>query len=1076
MPRSPGVSPGSYTGYCDTVLCSSSCTSCSTTSLTCYSDSACSTSASCPVPSYSWSSRTCSEQAKTTAQYSISPDTSCTGVCPSGWTLETCSGCTCSAGGEVQNTGSTKCGSYSGCGCDTGSCSCDTSGHYSYQNTGSTACGSYSGCSCGSCTCYIDSYTAWADTKCGDGQLSDCTGACTPSGSCDTNDLYQCDSSSCYYKNVGTDSPDYPQLNVSNTVVYTGGVDFDSETEINLSSYLSQTNNEIKMYGGTTGNYTNFTIYGHRKVRRNLTFTNLTREQNPEYQSTVDNVYYRKPYNITNNWTSTAESIIWQGECDFGICDVNSGTVDSLNAGASQLVYTKFHDDKLEETWLSWKQATNRVTTAGGYAYISADLNITNNDSIVNFTNIYYENTTTFNGWSNDKWYGYFDINANNSKTISNAIILKKENVINVTINQTSMVNPYTDENIKWWYNTTWNNTDSYFTFSNISYTFILPSDCKNIKVMVNGTDQTTNSSMVSINGCNVTVFNITLGPGEGIDPDVYYETSPVYKTEGSLTPRECRYWGTAGIQRCYYDCPDCYGEIGYPVPWRKTVSIHNNSTITYYNITVSSSIPTSTKDETYVTLYIGSIEQTIDYINISEGIVNWTIDEIDPDEIQTYTLYISTIEPTVIKSNETIGSTWYMYYNITGPSDLVYNKIWAYTPIKTLVSGKVYDNTTGYMTDISTDSDYGPPSIQDTNGDGLFDWIEFVKPEINQINKIVISGTPGRGVICQVVNKTLTNAPVKVSDYPIWNWTVVCPNYNPIIVKYSYMFSIPVDSSDVYIDGIPTEPGFRTTPPYGPYVVLSGSLDPNTNDTHYIVMKTKPVTYMVKEKFPPLFYVGMNASIVLEVTLTNWATEDQNNVTSEIPIEYGRNIKVFDNDKLVASEDEVFGSYTLNVSNIRAGETRTVYISYEIPTAEAYVKEYRRKIINNTAYVYYPTKIVSQSYIPLKPLHIRYKIAEPDKPFICKNVKFVWLSDEKNYLSPQKPRKELHFRCVNYSTVEVTLEPLDVGGTEYIDLFIEEVKPGIMPPEIIKGFYDIIDFIFRKVKLFLDWITGLFT
>jgi len=1085
----PGTSyipklPLATNAYCDPVSCTGCsednvCDGCSTlVDPACYSDPSCTTTTACPVPSWSYTSKSCSEDWLVNASYSISPDTSCTGVCPSGWTLAECSDCSCSAGSTTVNTGSTPCGGYDTdpnvCDyCDIDSCACSTS-VYETQNTGSDKCGTYNGCACDptTCVCYIDTYTEWNSTKCGDGKLDPCTGACTPSGSCDTNDAYECNSTSCYYKNVGTDFPDYPQLNVSTTIVYTGGVDFQSATDINMSDYLSQTNNTINMYGGTTGYRTNYTVYGWRKVRRNLTFVELTREQNPDYQSTIDYVYFRKPYNLTNNWTSTAEDIIWNGTCDFGICDVNSGTISSLSAGASQLVYTKFHADKIEEIWLPWKQATNLITYAGGYAYISADLNVTSNETIVNFTNVYYENMTTFGGWQNHGWFGYFDINANESKIIENAVVLKKYNVINLTVNETTALNPYTDVKIKWWYNTTWKNTDSQFTFSNITYKFVLPEDCSNVKVIVEGVDQTNNASMVKIDGCNVTVFNITLGPGEEIDPDVYYETNPVYKTEGPLTSRECKYWGTAGVHRCFYDCPNCYAEIGFPVPWRKTVSLENNSTSTYYNISVNASIPTSTKSEAYVKLYKDSVEYPIDYINISGGWINWTVDEIGPGEVQTYTIYLSTIEPTVTKSNETVGSDWYMYFNITGPSDLTYTDIWCYTEIETLISGEVYDNTTGLMTEVTTDDDYGPPSIEDTDGDGLFDWVEFVKPELNQINKMVISGTPGIGVICEATYKNLTNAPIKAGEYAIWNWTIVCPNFNPIIVRYAYKFPIPMGSFDIYVDGIPVEPGFRTTPPYGPYVVLSGSLDPNTNDTHYLVMKTNPVTSKIKEIFPDNFYIGDNASILLEVVFTNWASEDVTNITEEIPIKYGRDLIVVDRGRIITSEDEVFGSYSIYIPNMSAGETRTVYVSYKVPTGDAIVKERGRLTINDTQYLYYPIEIVGTSYIPLKPLYVMFSLEEP---FECKDVKYVWLSDEQSYLAPTGPKEELDFSCYNDTMVKIKLKPLSVGEKEYIDVLLEEVRPSFFPPNVFRILFNALDFIVSKIIGFLNWISGLF-
>jgi len=300
-----------------------------------------------------------------------------------------------------------------------------------------------------------------------------------------------------------------------------------------------------------------------------------------------------------------------------------------------------------------------------------------------------------------------------------------------------------------------------------------------------------------------------------------------------------------------------------------------------------------------------------------------------------------------------------------------------------------------------------------------------------------------------------------------------VCPNSNPIIVNYDYQFSIPLGSFDIYIDGIPTEPGFRTTPPYGPYIVLSGSLDPNTNDTHYLVMKTNPVTSKIKEIFPEKFFIGDSATIVLQILLTNWATEYVTNVTEEIPIKYGKNVRVFDNNKLIASEDEVFGSYPIYIPNMSAGETRTVYMSYDVPTGYAEIKDRGRITLNDTQYLFYPVKIIGTSYIPLKPVYILFSLEEP---FTCKDVKHVWLSHESSYLSPTKADEELDMSCYNDTVVMIKLKPMDVGEVEYIDVLVQEVKPKFLPPNIVECLFNIIDFIVSKIISFLNWITGLFT
>ena len=1043
---------GENTGTCQTTL-----------AVSCYYDPDCSSTVACPAPSASATSAYAYENYKVIASYTISPDTSCTGVCPSGWTLTQCSDCVCNKNPQTQNTGSTPCGSYSGCDCDKSSCVCNAGAIT--QNTGPTPCGSHSGCYCddSSCSCKVDSWNDWTETVCSPGEVVDpCTGACAPGGSCDTNDLKQCDADGslgapkgCWDENIGTDYPDYPELNVSTTQVFKGGVDFQQQNEINLTDYLSATNNEIRIYGGTTGEKTEYKIYGRKQVTGALKFVELQREQDPNYYSSLEKQYFRKPYNLTNNYTYEATDISWEGECDYGTCTSYSGIVSSLDAGQSMLVYVKWYADNLTESWSDWYQYPNNITYAGGLAWVSKNLTVDNGDSVVTFTNVQYS-TTGRSGWDCYQTSGYIDVGLG-TNSYSDLVYCSKSNVIRVTTYIQAQEPSGTGEKVRWWINDTWKNEDPSVTFRNITKVYTLPSDCSDVRVFVDGVEQTTNTSMVLIEGCKVTVFNITLAPGESVDPDITYLTPEVTKEEGSYTP-------------------DGTFEVDKPAPWKKYVYVRNQGSETYSNISVNASIPISTYEGNITLRLYKKNEAVVDEpwnftANISGGYINWTIDSIGPYENQTWEIKFNTTAPSLTQVNET-NDYFASWINVTGAVDIDYPNVHASIPIGNVIREQThfYDNTTGEMIDIMDNSSYGPPSLVDTDGDYFYDKLTWIVPTIpaNNTTSFFLNGTRGKGIVCQAVNKTIVNAPISSGENVLWNWTVVCPNDNPIDVNIGnrpIQFSIPLDAFGASVDGTAVDILFGT---YGTYVELPNKWERDNNVktvipahgslTFYVSFRTTAITKVEQTVIASEQWVGEKTLIKKIVEIRNWGEENLTNISEPVEIGYGENLRIYEDGELVTTVPEVTGSYILDVPLVLPKEIKKFVLYYEVDTAELEEAGSYRDVINGTLVQVTNYRILASSPIPLTNLKVKIRIYPA-----CYKVVDVW---EIESLASKEPLDRLTYECSDRDLI-INIGKMPVGGVKYIRVFVETEEP--IPEYRIPGISEIFSVVWSYIYNFLS-------
>ena len=553
----------------------------------------------------------------------------------------------------------------------------------------------------------------------------------------------------------------------------------------------------------------------------------------------------------------------------------------------------------------------------------------------------------------------------------------------------------------------------------------------------------------------------------------LWWTMTPITITEGEYYQMRCSEWGDNNT-RCYTECPDCYAEIGHKVRWRKSVVIYNPSSVTYEQVLVNASIPASTCSESDVKIESpdGDFVDPY-YVNISAGEVRWLVPSIDAGESQTWVIYFNTTPPTLEKANATAETVWYLYVNVTGPSDLTYEKIWTYTQTyEPLTLQKLYDYETGSY--VTTDTEWGPPQPRDIDGDGFYDWYQWITPSVTGNRSLRLEGIMAR-VFCKVVNKTILNLPVTPNENVEWKWVVQCRNDADIGLNYEWVLRLPLESQYVKVDGTPVEVGFYTLPPAGPYITLSGYLAAGTAVNRTVTFISPPVTVEISPpRFPGKFWVGKNASIAVEISARNWASEAVNQTKVRVNIVYGTDVKLYRDGRLVNETDEVWGYYTFYIYNMSGYETRNYVLTYQTPVADSELGRYSRAVINNTQYLVYPVHTWSLAPFPLDPLYQRF---EHEEPFSCKDVAFVWggLTKE-TYTNPLTASyyTELDFECEDNETV-VELLPLSVGEDEYFAIFVvEEERPAV--PLINKVIFDFFENLIGAVRGLIDALISLLT
>ncbi|MHA1971479.1 MAG: hypothetical protein ACTSW1_00720 [Candidatus Hodarchaeales archaeon] len=396
--------------------------------------------------------------------------------------------------------------------------------------------------------------------------------------------------------------------------------------------------------------------------------------------------------------------------------------------------------------------------------------------------------------------------------------------------------------------------------------------------------------------------------------------------------------------------------EIMKKTNWTKQVAYTNNLTVGL-RINTTASLPScyvhadtnltnsSNQEET---IYTGS-----DWIEWNASI---------PTTGETFTIKFNTIAINVTRNETSVIQNWYRYFNVNGTCVDI-EDVDCYAPIpEDRTSFTLYDNTTGAMTDVTSDSDYNV-YFSDRDGDGNYDLINWTIPTLssNTEHKFVIEG---KGVTCTLISKDILNAPLHTLENVNWSEQIRCVNSAPTMISYSQKWRMLFGARSVRLDGTAKNLLYDI---YGAYVMLSGSLGAGANKTHNLNYITDPVTAEWTSYFPPdlgnAYYADEDAVVEMNVSIKSWTDAQINeSISKDIAIIYGKDLGVYYlNGTLYDSKSEVTGKYTLKLPNgIGASEEKKFFINFSIPTATSEKKLERPDPLTGWMIRVYSVKSVS--------------------------------------------------------------------------------------------------------------------
>ena len=302
--------------------------------------------------------------------------------------------------------------------------------------------------------------------------------------------------------------------------------------------------------------------------------------------------------------------------------------------------------------------------------------------------------------------------------------------------------------------------------------------------------------------------------------------------------------------------------------------------------------------------------------------------------------------------------------------------------------------------------------------------------------------------------------------------WTIEFTNPSSTdVANYTYRVYLPLEANNITLNDSSID---VLLDDFGYYLDIDLNLNPNESKTYIIKFSTFPVTVDVSPpSYPSRFWVGEYATLIIKVKVKNWAPYEVENYTEKIDIPYGENLTVLLNGEEIDFEDLVQGYYELNITNLSAYESREYLILYKSPVADAFIKPYSRTIINESQYIFYPIRIRSLASFPMENIYIRFR---HNKPYTCKDVAWIWRTDEASYINiiPKKV-EELDFECENNDTI-VELAPFSGPGEEqYIMIFVTEIKSPPYP-QISQLLYSFFEGLINIIRGFIDFIIQLFT
>ncbi len=377
--------------------------------------------------------------------------------------------------------------------------------------------------------------------------------------------------------------------------------------------------------------------------------------------------------------------------------------------------------------------------------------------------------------------------------------------------------------------------------------------------------------------------------------------------------------------------------EIMKKVKWQRSIHLANQF-VSDLTINVTIGVPTcyvKSSNEAWVTDPNG-VNETIQML---EGMFAW-IETLSSGYSGTWSVYFFT--PTInVTRNETviIAGIWYRWFEVNGTCiDIKNVKAYApYNPDYTSIA--LYDNTTGLMNDVSADPEHA--FFLNTSNYMAYWTIPTLPAPTSPASISKKYVLVGKAVSCTLKKRTILNAPLRTLENVLWLEEIECVNLRSIATEYSEKWRIVFEARNIKLDDVPIE---KRIDEYGAFITLTGGLAPLEKEVRNLTYITDPVTAEWITSYPPdrdeFYYVDEDAEVQMNVTVRSWtALNITETITKEIPIIYGRDLKVWYEGKIYDEEDEVTGKYTLEIEGMAPNEVKNFFINFSIPTVESKLK-----------------------------------------------------------------------------------------------------------------------------------------
>lgn len=178
-----------------------------------------------------------------------------------------------------------------------------------------------------------------------------------------------------------------------------------------------------------------------------------------------------------------------------------------------------------------------------------------------------------------------------------------------------------------------------------------------------------------------------------------------------------------------------------------------------------------------------------------------------------------------------------------------------------------------------------------------------------------------------------ITNRPVEEGKPIRWRVGFAFENNNNFVVPYSDRLRVPLDASNIRLDGQLQDSRFDTQ---GTYAIFEDTLNANSNSTAFLRYETRSISSTQTTDRPKNHTVDEPSVVRHSISMENLANQQLKNITDSISLDYGENLKLIDEDEeqVLDEQDIVQDEYQINIDKMNPDETKNLQVAYEIPTA----------------------------------------------------------------------------------------------------------------------------------------------